>query len=642
MSKSSAPTGGWALYIAAVVWCAQRGSLTSAARANEQGLRPPTCQKAVQSPCSVSLLQASSRRFKDVQERADGLPDMRRHPDDIGHGGEALIKALGNWWHPSLPGMGAENGSAEQVDEDVQVQLPNTTSQVRALSKIFPPLKEPAHSADKNLVHDKQRASTEQMALKEPAHKADKNFVHDKQPATNESMVGREPQSLMNYTKVNRSMHSAVALMILGFFVFVLGMIYLIEFPHQDAQQAFWRLLSTAISVFVAVFIFTATQELIAYSLEDGRQHHGVEIGHRPPLNSTLVLLVFFRFLVVWILLQCFFLYTDSDVLLSAAMGKIGTHVMAFSAVDFFGTLQASQLFSQSLLHLFIGLIISSFFVWLWFALAESLRLAYGPEEEKMDVEVSPEEENAEVEEDPKRDEWFVECRSAECEAASLVLGLLVSQFIRFAISGRFAPLHGGSPGAVTQEQVVVLLLIGIALGVLLVPADIVVYELDLAKDSTRPVLDVLRGAWSMTMAWCLLYWSKWTFWLSTADNGWGYGDRMIALLAMALILSAISCACIFVIECIADTYARDQRAALVALNTAFGLVMGLSWETIFHAAVEGVGDLPYLSSSYVLNNILMIVALCAAVLPVWILHIFPRAMPCRRSGSKWVRKNEM
>lgn len=627
MLKLSAPVGGWALYTAVVVGCIECCSVASAACADEPDLRAPTCQKAVQSLCSVSLLQASSQRFK---EPAAGLPDMRAHPDDMSHGAEALIRALGNWWHPRLPWMGANNGSDAQIDEDIHVQVPNTTDNVPLLSKTIPPLKETARDADKNLAHDKQRASAEEVTLKEPAHSADKNFVHDKQPAIRDlASARRMGQSLIDYTAVNRSMRSAVSLMILGFFVFVLCMIYVTKFPHPDAQQAFWRLLSMAISVFIAVLIFCATQELIAYYLEYGRRHHGVAVGHRPPINAPLILLVFLRFVVFWILLQFFFLYTDSDVLLSAAMGKIGTHVMAFSAVDFFGTVQACQLFSERKLDILIAIAVSSIFVRLWFALAEHVRLAHSPEDKH-------------VEEDSKRDEWFEECRSAECEAASLVLGLILSQSIRFAVSGRFAPLHGGSPRDVPPEQVGLLLIVGILLGVLLVPADILAYEFDLAKAIPGPLLDVMRGACSMTMAWCLLYWSKWAFWVSTADNGWGYGDKMNALLATALILSAICCTSIFVIEWIADTYAREQRAGLVTLNTALGLVLGMAWETTFHAAVQGVGDLPYLSSSYVLNNLMLIAALCAAVLPVWILHIFPRAMPCRRSGSKWGWTNEL
>lgn len=490
-----------------------------------------------------------------------------------------------------------------------------------------------------------------QPPLKDPAWKADENFIKDDQPKRKhfeEQAVPVSANPLGRY-EIMASMHLAVALMLLGFLTMVIGLFYLVNFPDGDIRQATWRLLSTTLSIFLAVLIFSATQEVLACLVAGGRYRRdaGVfgitspasqlsqaldpgEVGHSSPITSQVLYLTFGRFLILWMMLQCWLYYHQSRITALKAIGKLGCHVVAFAGMDAFGTLQDSwTLFQSSVALSFVAVALTCIFIWAVFHLADSVRAKLA------EKSVNPQ----------ARQDWLHECRLAEHEAAGLILGLMLSQSIRFCISGYHPPLHGGAGKGHGYLEVFVLFLTAVSLGAMVVPLEIIFSRLKQTyreqannRDWVARFIRATRETLSMTMAWCLVYWARWAFWFSTADEGLGYGDKMTALLTIALCLSFVCFGGVFVIDIAADNMARNNHshnlAALVALGNALGLVMGLAWETTFHEAVTGISQLQSLPFGYTINNIILICVIILIVLPAWILYILPQAINCQKDDK--------
>lgn len=485
-----------------------------------------------------------------------------------------------------------------------------------------------------------------QPPLKDPAWKADENYIKDDQPKRKDFEEQALPVSAnpLSRFEIMASMHLAVALMLLGFLTMVIALFYLVNFPDEDIRQATWRLLSTTLSIFLAVLIFSVTQEFLACLVAGGRyvRDAGVsasklsqaldpgEVGHSSPITNQVVYLTFGRFLILWMMLQFWLYYHQSRVTALKAIGKLGCHVVAFAGMDAFGTLQDSWTFFQSSVALsFVAVALTCIFIWAIFNLADSLRTTFAERSAYPQA----------------RQDWLHECRLAEHEAAGLILGLLLSQSIRFCISGYHPPLHGGAGKGHGYLEVFVLFLTALCLGAMVVPLEIIFARLKQtyreqanSRDWVVRFIRATRETLSMTMAWCLVYWARWAFWFSTADDGLGYGDKMTALLTIALCLSFVCFGGVFIIDIAAGNMARNNHghnlAALVALGNALGLVMGLAWESTFHEAVTGISQLQSLSFGYTINNIILICIIILIVLPAWILYILPQAINCQQDDK--------
>jgi hypothetical protein len=510
-----------------------------------------------------------------------------------------------------------------------------------------PPLKDAAQDADANFAHDVQMDEAYFAALQqEPG----KTVAHEQEQSHVEEEAAKPEITGETLEEVKRSMHLAVALMLLGFVAFVMALFYLTNFPDLDIQAATWRLLSTTMSIFLAVLMFSSTQHVFGFlagkpwdygeegTVSEHRHESSVAVGHEMVTREVLIL-AFSRFLVFWMILQVYTYVFHGRNLALKTIAKLGSHIVAFAGMDAFGTLQEHGVFAGSLFNCLLGLLVLGILIWIVFDVADIGRSRV-----------------AMISSDPETTkEWLSECRAAEHEAAGLILGLLSSQCIRFAITGSLPPLEGGSPMGKSHWQVHTLFVIGIGLGLIVVPLEIVInkftnYAASLGqvehswnKGWTLRFVRVIRETLSMTMAWCLMYWGRWTFWMSTQNNGLGYGDKMSALLTTSLFMSAFCFLGILVIDFVADRIDRDSGlAGLIALGNALGLVMGLSWESTFHEAVEGIGDLHLLPIGYTCNVLVLIFLLVAVTLPAWMLFILPEALKERKEGCHWTEENEL
>lgn len=466
------------------------------------------------------------------------------------------------------------------------------------------------------------------------------------QGAENISFVSRRvnfvasPQGepLDEIDKVKKSMHTAVAIMLLGFVAFVMALFYLVNFPDEDIKAATWKLLSTTMSIFIALLMFSGTQHFLTFvtgtgtseSKGDGDGDLRVAIGHEE-VTHDIILFAFARFIIFWLLLQLHLYFVhgrhiahkpqaDSEKSYTLkGVAAIGSHIVAFSGMDAFGTVQEQGFFAGNLFHCIAGVILVGGALFVLFDVADIVRRHI----------VQKRNSNLEARQEWK--EWVSECNSAQYESASLILGLLLSQCIRFGITGNLPPLEGGSPMGKSRTQVHMLFAVAICLGTLVVALQITLRktlgEQSWSKGWTKRFLRAIREILATTMAWCLTYWGRWAFWMSTEDSGLGYGDKMTALLATSLFMSIFCFAGVLGIDFIADNLVGESgEAGCVALIRSLGLVLGLAWESTFHEALGAIGSVHLFPVNYELNVLILICILVITTLPAWMIYILPEA----------------
>lgn len=317
-------------------------------------------------------------------------------------------------------------------------------------------------------------------------------------------------------------------------------------------------------------------------------------------------------------------------------MAMIGSHVVAFAGMGAFESIQEMNIYEGSVFRSYANVAVSALAIWLLFLFASWARRRIAKREEGKLA-------------------WKKECHHAEHETAGLMLGLLLSQSIRFSISGYQPPLHSGENSHAQKDksffEVLMLFAVSVVLGAIVIPSEMAITKLSEQLVTAGTTNNSRRRKWiasfvrgvretlSMTMAWCLVYWSRWAFWRWTSNSGLGWGDKMTALLIMALFLSALSFAGIFVIEFaetrMENTSKRAHLAGLVALGEALGLVMGLAWETAFHEAVEGISELEVIPLGAGFNKVGLIFLLCLVILPAWMWYVLPEAKEREFSNGK-------
>jgi len=421
--------------------------------------------------------------------------------------------------------------------------------------------------------------------------------------------------------------HDTVACMILGVVGFVSILVFLVNYPDPDIRHASWQFLSRTVCICSAVLVSKSTTKValseILHSLDASEHNFVADMSaiHDPIYETSFkaIALSFSCWLSFWIMFQVYLLFYRGTHIV--AISRLGGHIVAFAGLDAFTCLQSGEAPLDILRKTPVNSIVCAMSVavvmWLVLELAESGRKYFVNRRS-----------------DPKKyKDWFHECREAESEAASLIIGLLLSQTIRHCISGEHPPLHGGKPKSKSNNQIFLLLFIAVGLAAIVVRLEILLKKVLNHADSPglkkglfrfiRIVVDTV----SMTMAWCLLYWGEWFIYKWTNDRGVGHGDRMTALLVVAAVLSGLCMAGIFIIVGLSRRFKSDtHKHGLHALGVALGMVVGCAWEDVFIEAVGGVKSLNFLKLKQSYSTLILIFLLCVVTIPVWIFYILPKA----------------
>lgn len=399
----------------------------------------------------------------------------------------------------------------------------------------------------------------------------------------------------------------AMAFVLLGLVAFVMSLFYMVNFPDEDVQRITWSVLSCTICIFSAVLLFTVVEKISKALLNEQTEIH-IEKGplFGTPIPPTLPVLLSHsvRFAIILIMFECILLATRERELLNKCVGMLGGHVVAFAAIESFGTFQQLQPFSDTPSMSFCAVAVSAFGIFGLCCAFTELR------DSKKDVWVGP-----------GWERWFENATEAENDIAGLSIGLLLSQAIKFRITGTLAPIHG-APHGKSQHEVFALFASSAALCVLIALSRQWLKNIKRrnAESRMKRFVQVLQGVVSMTSGWCFLFWGQWLFWSNVKQTV--EGEKMTARMIMSLSFSFLGFFLIIVLDFLADK-GHAEKETLATLTLTVALVIGLSWEACFSTAVEAVGQVwgdygPYVDSGLSL-------LLCLIVVPAWAMFILTK-----------------
>lgn len=410
------------------------------------------------------------------------------------------------------------------------------------------------------------------------------------------------------YAEEMKNESTAMALMLWLNVGFVTGIAYLVHSKYAEVWQATFVILSSTISIFCAVLLFSAIKSVPALILGTKKEKY----GGGPDAMSLAT--SFIRLLVLAAVWQALLWSVRHSRRSFAMVGAMGAEVIGFAAIDAFGQVQQLGFFSASPIHSFLAVPIACVGLWALCTVSDAARERSLPESNYRS----------------SKTELFEElCRESEDEYIGLTLGLLVSLVIRFAIIGKLPPLTG-DPMVKKPEDVFALTGACFGTGILIILFSSLRFRPNF--QGLPPKLDrlctILMNVLTMTLGWCLLSAAEWGYWCSTSDRGFGLGGKMTARVVVALFMFVFTLVGIYTKLWVSKLFPINW-SGLKGANMVqfFGLLLGLSWKAVFKEALTSVSMRWDEGTIRTMVDGGLTVALCAFVIPPWTMYIIPRVL---------------
>jgi len=449
-----------------------------------------------------------------------------------------------------------------------------------------------AHGASKVASKDARGEEVDQRTGHEYHEKYEKSFVHGRRfPEAHEE--GAE------HGKYPSTTSTVIALMLVGMMAMGMSIFYLVNYPDEDIQQVTWTILSSTISLFCAVLIFSALKAVMGICLGEkvGQDHHAAP-------DKTTIVFSFVHFILTFVLNQILMVLNKEHHFRLKAWATIGGHMTAFAAIESFGNVYHYS-FSENWQGGTIIIALASVVMYTMAALASYVREGFLPKSEH------------------HQESFREECDEAGSEYISLTIGLLNSLLVRHFITGNLPPIHG-SPRNKTPSEIWQLFGWSASFSVMLVLFAYSARDLLHSKTSAAGWANLFQYILSMSAGWCLLSWGQWLFWSSVGET-MGEADKMQARMIMAIAFSALVFSSIFIFDFIADHYAT--QSGLRALISTMALLLGLAWEAVFTLSIESIsGHYIHNPTQYIWCELGLTFVLCGVVLPAWVLYFVPKA----------------
>mmetsp|Transcript_146277 Transcript_146277/g.253262 ORF Transcript_146277/g.253262 Transcript_146277/m.253262 type:complete len:570 (+) Transcript_146277:59-1768(+) len=429
-----------------------------------------------------------------------------------------------------------------------------------------------------------------------------------------------------------KSMSTALAMTIIGIVLTIAGFLYLLNWPFKAMRRASWKVLSETLTIFCAVLFFDAYFK-ISRIFDWERQGPG---GHEEPAHETpfvpgqrLIYANFARFLLAFLVFEGCLLWSRTHSWWTEPFGFVGSHVVGFSIISFFGDLQQAEPWRGSPFMAFLLTIVATVLVVTLFYAAAHVR------------ELVCEACKGKPHEMKAMTAWCHLACEFEDDAAGLALGLLITQVIKFQITGTLPPVHG-APKNKTRRQVYMLFCSAIFF-TLLVGATArwlhgVRRNVRLSHRMRRTGAMVLQIS-SMTTGWCVLYWGMWNFWTTTGNEGVGEGDVISARLVLVGFFAVGGFGIIWILNHLTHQGLVNVDAQR-SLIDAIGLMLGLSWESCVNVAMEGI-HYGVEDTQFRLINGMVDFTLAVIVTPAWALYILPHAMAHMKAEEEGEAEHE-
>ncbi|CAK9071443.1 unnamed protein product [Durusdinium trenchii] len=448
--------------------------------------------------------------------------------------------------------------------------------------------------------------------------------------------------------EIEEAENTCISLMLLGCMGFMMATFYLVNWPDSDIRQISWEVISSTTSVFGALLLFQGCNRVVEFYFLSGfspwqqvlvnmlhmllwfavlqlvlAYYAGALGEHQIPLERRKSLS---RVATEALSPHMRVAHLESaeqnlhDIKLNThAWGILLGHVTGFAAVNAWSSLQQVV---PSFLSFLVPIVAFASISGIYKATA---RWRY---EKTM----------ADGEEDEFEVIWGEHVAETEDEVISLSVSFLTVQLLRFCITGQLPEASGEDSENSPPHSLwscTLLLLVGVILGLaemgrllLARRAGTGAFARAVSVESSAEGAE--RGAtWyqkisAMSFAWCLHISVDWSIAAHLQLD-----DSMKAVVS-ALLGTCLAFLLIFGLDKVADN-ADDIEVdgAIRTVISALGMLVGISWERCFDAAVGGVTTsamrTPGRHLPVPVMNLLLAVVLALMVLPAWKWYILPK-----------------
>jgi len=476
------------------------------------------------------------------------------------------------------------------------------------------------------------------------------------------------PEAEMGATR-QKKRDGALSSMLIGSVVFVMSIFYLVNYRDDDIRRYTWQILSTTVSIFTSVLIFSGITELwmffvpgdtddriilcvnvgffflwfillqISIAVISGancegagvkidkegwliadtmRADYGEEVPEREVRN-----LIGEKSVAVMDGVEVFVRRTkvikEERQSKMACWATLLAHLTGFAAIQVGGTLQHMEGFRDNFFMLLLAAVINQILIMGLFRVANCVRAKTSALDGVVD----------------SRDELYHDVvAEAENDAASLAISFLTVQALRFMLSGVLPKISGIEPHhakpAIDWPRILGLYGLGLAIFVCTVLVYFLVRNTASYKNvHFRRYIDMMKNQGAMTFAWCVLGASGWQAQASHVMDAIGGAHSMTGSLMLALILSFSAMIAIFGLDKIEDRSKEnreDHQVGKLVRNviTALSILVGFSWEHAFAHSIEAVSQqtsMPHLC------HFCMGLLVALSIIPAWRKYILEKVM---------------
>jgi len=214
------------------------------------------------------------------------------------------------------------------------------------------------------------------------------------------------------------------------------------------------------------------------------------------------------------------------------------------------------------------------------------------------------------------------EAEEAENDIFSLAVSFLLVQVIRFSVTGVLPGKLGDEGGEFRPVASQVLALYGVGVGFAVLTGLITYFAGHKGK-----IAELAQGTTAMGFAWCFLWATRWAAlgWSVLEDASAGPAT-MEGRILIALVLSVAAIGVIFLLDTIEDLGSDNPRISKIIQNiiNSLSILVGFTWEHCFDGGVEAVASTTF---HPVLMKIIFTFLSALVIIPAWRRYILVKVL---------------
>lgn len=463
----------------------------------------------------------------------------------------------------------------------------------------------------------------------------------------------------------------ALAATTIGSMCFLMCLHYLTNHPDRDMRRYTYQIISTTISIFCAVLIFNAINQIVEQFMDDVSLESKVVVSLMHMLMWYIMLQIAVGITVTQTM-ETLFTGDSSDEsalldkelksqkieLNTTAIATLLAHMTGFASIHVFATIQQGEFFRQSVLM--------SLAVPPMAATSHSvLQILSNKVRNRLHSIQAGEHIDENEREEGKL--WHEQTGEAENDIMALTVSFTFMQSVRFCIGGALPNSEGGESWAATtghsDQSVGFLVLAALASAVVTLALQMYIFEdeekehgdhaehghheekeeeeeydfdsllphrlaMDIRKHPDKYIEKLVDYA-MMVFAWGVAFGARWFLGSRFADST---EDLMLLSVSVAMLVSFLSFGFIWVLDKLADAEFTDDRtdSGIIKVISGLGVAVGFSWEQCYDQAAEALSE----GVSNPSATRLLIAVFCAfAVVPAWRWFVLPMEI---QGGWQW------